>query len=160
MRAVKPKPFQPYAFRQKQEQAFRDVGAKIVRRFQKTVETWENERPTFKVSVTYSSWLWLKVLLEGDEKGIKKWNWLDLGTRVRRALMSSDWESKTTPNDYQSREGQGRVVFISKQLELPGIKARRWTKMANKEFRPEFKAKVQAAYDEAARQSGHRKRRA
>jgi len=155
MRAIRPKKFEPYVFRQKWEQSFRDVGAKAVRRYDKTVETWEGDKPAFKVHVSYVSWLWLKVELEGPEQGIKKWNWLNKGTRVRRALMSPDWQSKTAPNDYQSGTGQGKVVFISKDLELPGIKARRWSKMADKEFRPEFKQKVQAATNEAAKRSGH-----
>jgi hypothetical protein len=159
MRAIRPKKFEPYVFRQKQEQAFRDVGSKVVRRYEKTVETWDSDRPTFKVHVSYVSWLWLRVMLEGSEKGIKKWNWLNSGTRVRRALMSSDWQSKTAPNDYQSGPGQGHVVFISRDLELPGIKPRRWSKMADKEFRPEFRDKAQAAYNEAAKKSGHRMRR-
>jgi hypothetical protein len=159
MRAIKPKKFEPYVFRQQQEQAFRDIGAKVARRYEKTVETWDADRPTFKVSMMYKSYLWLRVLLTGSEMGIKKWNWLNAGTRVRRALMSDDWQSKTAPNDYQSGPGQGRVVFISRDLELPGIKARRWSKMADKEFRPEFKAKVQAAYNEAAKRSGHRAKR-
>ena len=50
--------------------------------------------------------------------------WLDKGTSVRRAVMSPDWQSKTKPGSLQSGTGRGRVVFISKKINLPGIEAR------------------------------------
>lgn len=56
---------------------------------------------------------------------------LDEGTKIRWALMSRDWISKTRPGVYKSGSGRGyvRMRGSSKMpFPRPGIKARNWTK--------------------------------
>ena len=72
--------------------------------------------------------------------------WLDKGTSVRRAVMSKDWQSKTTPGSLQSGPGRGRVVFISKKINLPGIEARDFsgkiTATIERELEPTFNRNI------------------
>jgi hypothetical protein len=72
--------------------------------------------------------------------------YLDRGTQVRRAVMSLDWQSKTRPGSLQSGPGRGRVVFISKKISLPGIKARNFsgniTATIERELEPTFNKNI------------------
>ena len=74
-----------------------------------------------------------------DHKEIK---FVDFGTKVRRALMSRDFIAKTSPSRLASRRGRGGVVFISKKLRLPGIKARKFSEKIQKTMDREFPAIV------------------
>lgn len=67
---------------------------------------------------------------------------LDKGTRVRRALLSPDWKSKTQPGSLKSGKGRGRVLVINKKFNFPGIKARdfsgRILDIISRELEPTF----------------------
>lgn len=63
-------------------------------------------------------------------------HFLDKGTRVRRALMSRDWVSKTKPRFIASYNGRGQVLFISRKLNRPGIQAREWSKIIHDRLQP------------------------
>jgi len=63
-------------------------------------------------------------------------HYLEKGTRVRRALMSRDWVSKTKPRVVGSFAGRGRVLFISRKLNRPGIQARGWSKIIHDRLQP------------------------
>ena len=119
----------------------------LVKEFEKTTKTWHGEKPEFEaqIGLEQGSGATLEVALTGPQKGIDKWFWLDRGTKVRRALMSRDWQSKTTPGLIGSGPGRGRVLFVSRQLALPGIEAREWAKLIRKNTRPTFRAALQAA---------------
>lgn len=63
----------------------------------------------------------------------KIFHFINEGTRVRYALMSPDWKSKTAPGRLRSGSGRGRVLYIGKRKPWrksrkrwprPGIKAR------------------------------------
>lgn len=59
--------------------------------------------------------------------GIKKWVWLDQGTRVRYATMSGNWQSKTRQRWFGSGRGRGHVLFVRRKYPRPGIEARGWS---------------------------------
>jgi len=63
-------------------------------------------------------------------------HYLDKGTRVRRALMSRDWVSKTKPRVIGSFAGHGRLLFISRKLNRPGIQAREWSTLIHDRLQP------------------------
>ena len=96
--------------------------------YQKTTRTWTHQ-PTF-VAQRESTARWR---VETDDP---IYGYVDRGTRVRRALMSRDWVSKTKPNVIASYAGRGRVVFISRKLTLPGIKARNFSKRIREQIQP------------------------
>jgi len=76
--------------------------------------------------------------MNGSEKALNKFKWLDEGTRVRYATMSQDWKSKTKPGVLKSGRGRGRVLFVNKRRPRPGIKARGWTELIMKRRRRPF----------------------
>lgn len=101
----------------------------------KTVQSWSGERPKFE-SLFEIGGGGASVLTgpTGSDKAVNKFLWLDQGTRVRWALMSSDWQSKTSPGSFSSGRGRGRPVLVGKQAmrrrgiaARPGIAARGWT---------------------------------
>ena len=53
----------------------------------------------------------------------KKFLWLEHGTRIRRRVMSKDWQSKTTPGSLQSGSGAGKALGFGSR---PGIEPRNW----------------------------------
>lgn len=59
----------------------------------------------------------------------KIWWYLNLGTSVRRALLSPDWKSKTRPDWLGSGSGAGCVILVSKRFAFPGIQARNWQRI-------------------------------
>lgn len=95
--------------------------------YDRTIRTWEH-KPDFVKRTNHTA--------DRAEASIntdsKIFGFIDDGTRVRRAVMSEDWRSKTTPGRLSSGRGSGRVVFISKNISLPGIEARRFTEIIGK----------------------------
>lgn len=144
------------AFRVELLAGLRKSGKKLESQFQRTTQTWQGNRPTFipeiKLSASQGT---LNLALTGNKEGVNKWFWLNDGTRVRRAVMSRDWKSKSVPGVLDVGRGRGRMVFVSKKIKLPGIKARKWSKIILKTFRPMFKAEMQVAMERGAKRSGH-----
>ena len=75
----------------------------------------------------------------------KKTLWLDDGTRIRHALMSRNWVSKTRPNRLKSGIGRGKLVRVSRQIQRAGIKPRNWSKIIAKTREVRFQRAVDAA---------------
>lgn len=87
--------------------------------FAKTTATW-NQQPTFTPQPTARGWT-MTVNPEFP------YGWINKGTRIRYALMSKDWKSKTKPNVIGSYRGHGRVLVISRKRPRPGIVARNFS---------------------------------
>jgi hypothetical protein len=102
--------------------------------YQQTTRTWTHQ-PTFTAQ-RESTARWR---VETDDK---IYGYIDRGTRVRRALMSRDWRSKTKPNVIASYNGRGRVLYISRKLNLPGIKARNFSKRIRERIQPKAANKL------------------
>jgi len=98
------------------------------RELNKTTATWEGDKPTFQSIIsTEGGNLQAITGPAGEGKGAQKWVWLNDGTKVRYATMSSDWQSKTKPKWFGSGGGRGRMLFVRKDRPRPGIKARGWS---------------------------------
>lgn len=82
------------------------------------------------------------------------YKYIDRGTRVRRALMSKDWKSKTRVNVIGSYSGAGKVLYISRKLTLPGIEARNFSQIILKRVQAKAADRVRRALNEAAAGSG------
>lgn len=116
-----------------------------------TVSTWK-EKPIMKSQVepNFTSDA-MRVLTgpTGSEKAINKWVWLDGGTRIRWALMSSNWKSKTRVKNFRSRTGAGNVVIAGRRAmqrrgiaPRPGIKAREWASTLTKQRTKPFQNSI------------------
>jgi hypothetical protein len=90
--------------------------------YQKTTRTWR-DKPDHELDFSRTKQE-IKALNLTDNR---IYYFLHEGTRVRYAVLSRDWKSKTTPRRLSSGQGRGRVVLISKKFPQPGIKAREWT---------------------------------
>jgi hypothetical protein len=117
--------------------------------FNKTTATWKHEKPTFRPEVGHrGSDGYVRTEARGSSKGVKKYGWLDRGTRVRWAIMSGNWRSKTRPGYITSYRGAGRVLVAGKRRmrrPRPGIKAREFSPTIFKRRLPKFKKRMVAA---------------
>jgi hypothetical protein len=104
------------------KRAAEEAGKEAVRLYKTATRTWNNQ-PAFE-ALTEASASKIEVLVGTDDKVFK---YVDEGTSVRRAVMSADWVSKSTPGSLKAGKGRGMVVFISKKISRPGIEARRFT---------------------------------
>lgn len=101
---------------------------KIKRDLQSITGTW-NHKPDFNVTVRISGEGASARVVTNDDV----FHFLNEGTKVRYALMSPDWKSKTAPGRMRSGSGRGRLILVSKRKPWkrnrkrwprPGIKAR------------------------------------
>jgi hypothetical protein len=150
LKAIKPAALRVDQIRLEILNALRAEGREVVKEHEKTVATWQNERPKFEFLIGLSGGN-ASVLVgpTGDDKGVQKWNWLNQGTRIRWALMSRDWQSKTTPRFVGAGRGQGRVLIAGRRAMMargiparPGIIAREWTVLIQERRKDKFRSRL------------------
>jgi hypothetical protein len=90
--------------------------------FNKTTETWRHS-VTFEHSVGYSGGNAVISIKTSDEA----WFYLDEGTSVRYATMTTDFVNKTVPHWIGSQTGGGHRAYVSRKYPRPGIVARKWS---------------------------------
>ena len=152
MKVIRPAKLNDAVFRIEANTAVERALQAIKAGYDKTEATWK-EKAVFDKSVTDRP----GAIVGRYATSNKIVRFLDEGTKVRYATLSADWISKTTPRFIGSGFGRGRVLFINKKQPRPGIKARHWTDEIRKIVTPLFKAEARAAYERAARKSGHGK---
>ena len=152
-RAVKPgKPFQSSIFRDEMKHAAETIRKDALADFKKTTGNWKHQ-PKFSSRVIVGSVAdGIQIQVGTDDK---IWHYLDDGTKVRYAVMSPDWKSKTEPDVVGSFPGRGKRVFINKKRPRPGIKARNFTKHISKTTMQELQRETKNALARFARRSGH-----
>ncbi len=157
IKAIKPRKLRIDAFRLESLTGLHDMEGQVKKDFKKTIETWQGDKPKFDsaISLKQPGPTLIVDASGGPEKGVKKWNWLNKGTPVRRALMSKDWKSKTRPGLIGSGAGRGRMLFVSRKLKRPGIKARGWTAALEKKWAPKFRKRMEEAMRIATKKCGH-----
>lgn len=156
VKVIVPKPFRKTAVTAELEKGMNRTGVYLQTELKKPIRTWLGERPGFEPELKQiDAGLASVVAGTGSEKGINKWIWLNKGTRVRYAHMTSNFLSKTTPGFIGSRTGRGGLLFINKKMPLPGIEARNWEKEIKKRAQPKFKLIMEQAMKNAARVSGN-----
>ncbi len=105
------------------EEGMLEIRNETLKRLRRTVHTFSAPQPKFTAKIRRQGGL---IGMEVETDSII-FNFIDEGTRVRRALMSRDFVSKTRPGSLKTRRGRGGVIFISKKVNRPGIKARKFT---------------------------------
>lgn len=145
---VKPKQFKIPGIKGRLERMLSEEAWIQIRMLQKVTRTWKGAKPRFKREIEVDRGnMQMDILPYGSEKAVNKWRWLNDGTRVRHALMSPNWRSKTTPRTMGSRMGRGRMLFVSRKIRRPGIEAREWTQEAAERRTPKFIKKVERKFD-------------
>jgi hypothetical protein len=72
----------------------------------------------------------------------KIWWWLNDGTSVRYANLSSDYVRHTNPNTLVSGPGAGRMTYVSRKTPHDGIQARNWTEIISDRHQDKFTDKL------------------
>lgn len=84
-------------------------------------------------------------------------NFIEGGTEVRHAVMPRGYISKTLPGWLGSRKGGGDPVYVGMDVDMPGIKARRFYKATIDKNRPQFVAGMQQIIRDELRMLGLKK---
>lgn len=133
------------AFRQEVARHNQKMARRMKRSFARTTRTWAR-RVTFH-----------QVTEVGPEPAVMVYTtdavygYVSGGTSVRRALMSPDYDPKTKPGALDSTPGAGRVVFVSRDLALPGIEAREFPQLVEKRHRRAYRQGVEQAIRRAVK---------
>lgn len=149
VKGIKPQKMKLDNVRKELLKAAEAEGKEVQKLYGQAVATWQGDKPDFEtlIDVTGRD---VQVLTgpNGSQEALKKFKFLDEGTRIRWALMSRDWKSKTKPGSLRSGRGRGRVVVAGKRhmrRPRPGIKARKWTETIAKRRRRPFTQRMIAA---------------
>jgi len=95
-----------------------------IKLYKRTVAYWKS-KPEFSFVITQSG---NETVLEvGTNDNVYKF--IDKGTRVRRAMMSSDFSPKTHKRSLPNARGRGHRVAVNKRFNFPGIDAREFSEM-------------------------------
>ena len=95
-----------------------------------TTATWQEHHPVFSNTIKYKGGD-VKVSIGTDDE---VWNYLNKGTSIRWAVMTKNFQAKTTKRSFSSRTGQGYARLRGKGImtklgippKVPGIEARDW----------------------------------
>ena len=154
-KAIKPSRLKDDKMRLELLNGMHKVGREAVKEYAKTYATWANKPEAEYIISLQQPGPTMVAGIGGNPDAAKHWRYVNEGTSVRHAVMSSDWKSKTVPNIIGSFAGEGEVVFVSKKINLPGIKARNFDKIIEKTMTPIFKREMEQAMRDARNASGH-----
>lgn len=125
---------------------------RLVRDLQKTVSNWAHPPKFGYVSEFEGGDAIIFVGPQGPSKAAEIWGYLEAGTRVRWAVMSKGWRSKTKPGGWESGAGAGHVVIAGRRAMQKrhikprrGIQARRWLDTIIKRNRAHYRAALEQA---------------
>jgi len=145
---VPPERFRPKAFQEAIEDALVEEMADIDALFQQIISTWSDPpvvNQELKVShggISGSVWV--------DDK---RMFFLNEGTRIRHAVMSNPYVTKTRVGMIQSRSGRGKVLAVSRKIRRPGIDARNWDELIVKKRRIPYTVRMAKAMAVGAKRS-------
>ena len=155
MKAIKPVKLNDAVFRLEFLNEMRKAGTAVRRDYQRTVSSWNGEKPKFEQLVSLAGGGPTLVIEVTGGHGADKWFWLDKGTKVRYATMSMNFRAKTSVGSLSSGSGRGGLLFVNKKRPRLGIKARGWTVIIVKLWTPRFKSRMELAMRTAAKKSNH-----
>lgn len=159
LKYIKPKKLKVDAIRLELLNELRKEGKDQKKELEKTIKTWKDEKPNFKslISLT-SNYAAVATGPSGNTKGAQKWQWINDGTKIRWALMSSDWQSKTKKGTFKSTRGRGKVVIAGKRAMMQrgiaprkGIEARDWSGKLTKQRKVPFQRRLIKAMQRAGK---------
>lgn len=155
LKVIRAKKLKVDAIRLELLNALRAEGRDVKKEYEKTTKTWKR-KPKFEtlIGLTGND----ASVLTGTDSSIYKY--IDEGTRIRWALMSSDWKSKTTPKKIGSTRGRGRVLIAGKRAmqrrnirPRPGIKAREFSETIRKQRKNKFTRRMVKAMQDGAKKA-------
>jgi hypothetical protein len=140
LKPILAKPFNIKGIKGKIEDALTAEGKDIKADLAKTTNSWTGTKPRWRVDrIVSGDQIGTHVYPDQGTEGGRTWMFLDQGTRIRWALMSKNWKSKTRPGDLSSGPGGGYVIVAGKRFmqahgiaPRPGIQARKWSEMVQK----------------------------
>ncbi len=115
------------------KKAMLSVGTQHVTQREKVIATWNNETPSWLRQVDQDGpfKLHMFVFMTGHAFGMKKWYWLDQGTKIRFATMTKNFKAKTRPRIISSTAGRGHRVYVSRRRPRKGIEKREFDLTVN-----------------------------
>lgn len=140
---IKPKLYDLSKLEKQVDKALKSEAEIISRSFGQVTKTWSNPAKFTKKKIFVFNGRGIRVFTKD-----KKMLWLNFGTKVRWAIMSKGFKSKTRHRVIGSRSGSGKVLRRGKrqmQSPKPGIKAREFDKEIAKRRQPLFAKKVKKA---------------
>jgi hypothetical protein len=137
--------------------ALRKSNTKTLQAFKRTTATWQRPPKWEKQISLAGGKAMARVFTESDI-----YRFIDEGTKIRWALMSSrpPWQSKTAPYRLDSGPGRGHVVLAGRRAfarhglgPRPGIAARHFSRtirrMLEKEFPPDMQEAINRGLEKA-----------
>jgi hypothetical protein len=150
-KTIKPSRFNEAAFWYEMHAEMDRVGKEVLRDFVRTALYWK-EKPNFQYIKDISAKGTMSVLVGTDDQ---PYSYVNNGTSVRFATMTSNFRPKTEPGSLVSGRGAGKVAFINKKAPRPGIRARKFDEQIQKIWEKKFKTQMEAAANRACKASGH-----
>jgi hypothetical protein len=168
VRAISTPKFDPKVIERAILREKRDKGREIEKQLEKTVAGWSGEKPRFKARVKDRGRdVVIEITLTGTDLAIKKWQWLDEGTKKNypiplspktgrstlwfRSTEDDPYKASTKPRSFVSRprpEPTGEY-HAPKQVIHPGIMAREWTEMVREWMEDEFGKRIKVVLKRA-----------
>lgn len=151
VRPIKPKDLNVAAFNDAVERGLDEGAKRIKRAFGETQSTFKRKAPVIIQKGRQVRLIWVDS---------ETYGYLSRGTKVRWALMSGDWQSKTRPGRFKPGPGRGRVVIAGRRAmqrrgigPRPGIKARNYPQQVIKREGKKVQAGISAQIGKAAKKA-------
>lgn len=128
--------------------AFDKIAQGIQQDFNMTVRTWD-DRPHFVVTGIDSAGKLRRTIYTSH----RNYYFVNYGTSVRHAMMEKGFVPKTTPGVIGAQAGYGGMLFVNRNLKLPGITARRFDLAIVKKWQPRVAGIVNAELAKVAKGS-------
>jgi len=125
--------------------------ARVKRDYERTTRTWYHQ-PIFSQKTSVDDNFIVADIGTDDDI----YRFLDYGTKIRYATMTDDFVPKTKSNSLSSGPGRGGLAFVNVAYPRPGIKARNFSKIIQKNRVPELREKLEKARDRATSRNAHR----
>lgn len=168
-RAIKPRPINDKAMSAELRDSMKEASKFAIKDFENVTTGWSGERPRWQAEYWANQYqIGFKIFSDPNSEGSLKWRWLDLGTKKNYPIPTtpkppgqwlafpSVYNAGSAPNrirTYGSSSG-GETVF-AKQVIHPGIEARNWTKILQRDDQKMFASWMAPGMTKAARASGH-----
>lgn len=125
------------------------------KQYARTYRTWEH-KPDFRKELK-SSETEIKgsILTSGDGSSDNPYPFIARGTKVRYAMMTPGFVSKSQPGVINSRKGKGGAMVVNKNKPLPGIESRRWEEEILRIQKPRFSSRLNKAMGRYQKKTGH-----
>ena len=122
-----------------------DIGDQHIRQRERVIATWQGDTPSWSRQVDKAgAWhLTVFVFMGGHHQGIRKWKWLNAGTAIRFATMTSNFVAQTRVRVISSYKGRGGLLYINRRRPRPGIEARHFDETINKRLTKRFYSRLE-----------------